>query len=55
MPWAEYAIVDWTNGNLGVELRRVSIDLDAVKQAALDSDMPRTDFWVGLWITPSDG
>ncbi len=55
MPWAEYAIVNWADGNLGIELRRISIDLDAVKQAALDSDMPKAAFWVGQWITPETG
>jgi len=55
MPWAEYAIVNWANGNLGVELRRVAIALDAVKQAALDSDMPNDAFWVEQWITPTIG
>jgi predicted phosphodiesterase len=52
MPWAEYAIVNWIDGNLSIELRRVSIDLDTVKQAALDSDMPRAAFWIEQWITP---
>jgi hypothetical protein len=50
LPWAEHAIVNWANGTLGVELRRVPIDLEAVKQAALTSDMPDAAFWVGLWI-----
>jgi len=52
MPWAEYAIVSWVDGNLSVELRRVSIDLDAVKQAALESGMPDAAFWAELWMTP---
>ena len=50
MPWSEYAIVNWVDGHPGIEFRRISIDLDAVKQAALDSDMPQADFWVDLWM-----
>ena len=52
LPWAEYAIVDWTNGVLGIELRRVSVDLDGIKQAALSSGMPRAAAWLDLWRTP---
>ena len=51
MPWAEYAVVNWIDGRLGVEFHRIPIDLDAVKQAALDSNMPRADFWIDQWIT----
>jgi predicted phosphodiesterase len=40
LPWAEYAIVSLVNGVLSAELRRIPIDLDAVKQATLASDMP---------------
>ncbi len=53
LPWAEYAIVDWTDGVLGIELRRVPIDLDTIKQAALASDMPDAAAWAELWITPA--
>ena len=40
LPWAEYTIVSWVNGTLGIESRRVPIDVDAVRQAVLTSDMP---------------
>jgi predicted phosphodiesterase len=49
LPWAEYALVNWAGGILSIELRRVPIDLDAVKQAALTSDMPDAASWVELW------
>jgi predicted phosphodiesterase len=55
LPWAEYAIVNWTEGVLGIELRRVPIDLDAVKQAALTSAYPGADYWQKCWITPETG
>ena len=51
MPWAEYAIVGWTDGHLEIEFHRLPIDMEAVKQAVLDSDMPRADFWIDQWIT----
>lgn len=49
LPWAEYAIVHWVDGVLGVELRRVPVDLDAVKQATLASDMPYAASWADEW------
>jgi hypothetical protein len=52
LPWAEYAIVEWSNGVLSVDLRRVEIRLDAVKQAALASDLPGADDWVSWWLPP---
>jgi predicted phosphodiesterase len=54
LPWAEYAIVNWVDNTLSVDLRRVFIDLEATKQAALDSDMPDAAAWVDLWIAPEE-
>jgi hypothetical protein len=51
LPWAEYAIVHWVDGVLGIDTRRVTIDLDRVKRAATLSDMPGADEWVSCWIT----
>jgi predicted phosphodiesterase len=48
-PWAEYALIDGISGKLSIELRRVPLDLNAVKQAALDSDMPHAEWWAGDW------
>jgi hypothetical protein len=53
LPWAEYAILDWVDGVLGIELRRVPMDLDEVRQAALTSSMPRASAWLDLWNTPA--
>jgi predicted phosphodiesterase len=52
VPWTEYGIVSWVNDVLSVDLRRVPIDLHAVKQAALASDMPGIDYWVNSWLAP---
>ena len=52
LPWAEYAIVHWAKQVLDIDLRRVSVDIDAVKQAALTSTMPGRDEWARRWVTP---
>jgi predicted phosphodiesterase len=48
-PWAEYALVRWQDGRLGIELRRTPVDAGAVVQAALDSGMPHADWWAKDW------
>jgi len=48
-PWAEYALVNWENGYLSIELRRVPLDVAAVIRAALDSGMPHAEWWGGDW------
>lgn len=50
VPWAEYAVLDWESGRLGVECCRVPLDLSQVKQAALDSGMPHAAWWAARWI-----
>ncbi len=51
LPWAEYTIVSWENGRLGVELCRIALDVDVIKRAAQDSGMPETSEWLMNWIT----
>ncbi|MDP9367155.1 MAG: metallophosphatase family protein [Chloroflexota bacterium] len=48
-PWAEYAVVTHDAGRLSIDLRRVSVDLDAVRQALLDSSMPHAAWWAADW------
>lgn len=43
--WAEYAVVRVSASALSVELKRVSVDLTAVLEAARSSGMPRLDWW----------
>jgi putative phosphoesterase len=47
--WAEYALVSSIDASLNIELRRVPLDIDAVVQAALDSGMPHSEWWVKDW------
>ncbi|MBE2198796.1 MAG: metallophosphoesterase family protein [Anaerolinea sp.] len=49
MPWAEYAIVSWEQGVLNVNLRRVPIDLHAVRQATINSALPGKHAWMNNW------
>ena len=49
LPWAEYAIVSWVNQALSIDLRRVSLDLEAVKDSAHESDFPMQAGWVAMW------
>jgi hypothetical protein len=48
-PWAEYALVDWVNGRVGIDLRRMPVDVEAVMRAALKSGMPHAQWWAGDW------
>jgi hypothetical protein len=48
-PWAEYALITAQDGALGIELRRVPIDVGRLIQVALSSGMPHSDWWAGDW------
>ncbi len=49
MPWAEYGIINAEDGVASVELRRVMIDVQKVKEAALASQMPEPTDWLSNW------
>lgn len=49
-PWAEYALVQHEAGRLAVELRRAPVDLERVRRAALESDMPHAGWWAKDWM-----
>ncbi|MCA9926036.1 MAG: metallophosphoesterase family protein, partial [Anaerolineales bacterium] len=55
LPWAEYTILNLDQGRIGVELCRIPIDIELVKQAALDSGMPETRDWIKNWVSISSG
>lgn len=48
-PWSEYALIDHSNDHLHIELRQVPLDVEAVRQAALNSDMPHAQWWAQDW------
>lgn len=51
MPWAEYTILNWKHGVLGVELRRVPINLNELRKVVEESKMPETSDWIQNWVT----
>lgn len=48
-PWAEYAIIDTLNGELTVELHRVSFDVQTFIQITLASGMPHAEWSAQQW------
>jgi putative phosphoesterase len=48
-PWAEYALITYGQGQLGVALKRVPVDIHAAIQAALQSQMPYAARWAEGW------
>ena len=54
LPWAEYAIVSFEQGVLGIDLRRVPVDVDRVRQAAANSTFPDAATWIKNWRLPED-
>lgn len=54
LPWAEYAILQITPQGISTDLRRVDIDLAAVRAAALNSTLPEARAWADNWMTPDE-
>lgn len=48
-PCAEYAVVSVEGGKVRTELRRLPIDLDTLRRAALESGMPHARWWADRW------
>jgi hypothetical protein len=46
LPWAEYALVSWEGGRLGVDFRRVPFDAAALDAAARASGLPHADWFM---------
>ena len=44
--WAEYGVVCLESGNLGIEFRRIPVDLNLLIQSARESGMPHADWWL---------
>lgn len=52
-PWAEYALLTAREKWLHIELRQVPLSLNAIKQAAFQSDMPHAEWWADEWEAPA--
>jgi hypothetical protein len=50
LPWAEYAIVTYEGGRLGVDLRRVPFEFEALAERVRRSGMPGWEGWLGQWL-----
>ena len=48
-PVAGYAIVSSEGGRLGVEFRRLPLNVEEVRDAALCSAMPHAEWWAAFW------
>jgi putative phosphoesterase len=48
-PWAEYGILAGEDGQLSVDLRRTSFDVDAFLELSLSSGMPHAEWWANTW------
>jgi len=46
LPWAEYAIVEQTNGILSVNLRRIYFDINLFCEVISQSDLPIKNWWL---------
>lgn len=47
--FAEYGVIEWSNGRLIVDWRSVPYDLNAVEAAARANDMPHLERWLSGW------
>lgn len=54
LPWAEYAIVQVVDGIINIDLRRIPVDLEAVRQSATNSNFPDAEDWIKNWMSPED-
>jgi predicted phosphodiesterase len=51
MPWAEYTIITSENRSVSVDLRRIPVNMKAIKQAGIDARMPKTSDWLRNWTS----
>ncbi|HZS23837.1 MAG TPA: metallophosphoesterase family protein [Gaiellaceae bacterium] len=49
-PWAEYALLTADDGDLHVDLRRTTFDVESYLRSARASGMPHADWWADCWV-----
>lgn len=52
-PWGEWALLTFSDGACSVDLRRTLLDVDEVRRAARESEMPHSDMWIDGWRSRS--
>jgi putative phosphoesterase len=50
LPWAEYAIITLTGGNISIDLRRISFNLDLFRDILNASDLPVKNWWLQQYL-----
>ena len=50
LPWAEYVVLEITDGGISASLRRVPIDFAYLAQIARASGLPDVEFWLSTWV-----
>lgn len=48
-PWAEYALLEWIDEKVSVDLRRVPINTKTLKEIVFSSGMPNAEWWAAQW------
>ena len=48
-PWAEYALVGIKKGQVSVDLRRTSYDVEGMLKRVIDSGVPHAAWWAKMW------
>lgn len=46
LPWAEYAIIEWIDGHISVDLRRLQFDIPALIDVLEASALPIKEWWL---------
>lgn len=50
-PYAEYALLDFGDDQTNIIMRRVKLDVDAIREAAVASRMPYAEWWGSDWAS----
>ena len=45
-PWAEYAVVNFGNKNLDIDMRQIPFDTSELKEIVAKTDIPIKDWWL---------
>lgn len=53
--WAEYAVLTTGKGHLGVDSRRVPVDVEQMLASAYGVGMPHADWWCSKWGSSRSG
>jgi putative phosphoesterase len=49
LPWTEYAILDIGAGRIGITLRRLPVDIEALARITRERGLPENETWLSQW------